>query len=264
MIKSKVILAILLQTLILSNAEASPLSRIIDGTIAHQHQFPWQVSLHITTPTFTRYCGGSLISRNFVLTAAWCLRDAQSVQIDMGSILFLEPLVTQTSAQFINHPQYSAEFNTNNVGIIRLPTEVGEYSNTLRAILIPGPPHASELYINTPCFISGYGVHELGSNVLSNDLRFAPQTTITNQECSQSFDSRFVQASSLCTRTNTTQTACYGDMGGPLVIQYEDTWMQIGIASTLQSTGCQGTVVHTRLTSYIDWIKAMTGISNDG
>ncbi|KAJ6637112.1 Collagenase [Pseudolycoriella hygida] len=261
--KSKVVPAIFLLMLTFSNVKTSPVSRIIDGTIANQHQFPWQASLHITTPTLTRYCGGSLISRDFVLTAAWCLRDALSVRIDMGSIIFLQPAVTLTSTQFIKHPQYNDVFNANNIGIIRLPTPVGDFSNTLRAILIPGPSHAGESYINTASLISGYGVHELGSNVLSNYLRYAPQTTITNEECQQSFDSNFVQATSICARSSTTQAACFGDMGGPLVVQYQDTWMQIGIASTLQSTGCQGTVVYTRLTSYIEWIRAMTGISND-
>lgn len=99
--------------------------------------------------------------------------------------------------------------------------------------------------------------------MLSNSLRFAPQTTLTNQECQQSFDSRFVQTSSICARADTTQSACYGDMGGALVVQYQDTWLQIGIASTISPSGCTGPVVYTRLTSYIDWIRAMTGIVND-
>lgn len=99
--------------------------------------------------------------------------------------------------------------------------------------------------------------------MLSNNLRFGPQTTQTNQECQQSFDSRFVQTSSICAVANNNQAACFGDIGGPLVIQYEDTWLQIGIASTISPAGCQGPVVYTRLTSYIEWIRAMTGLSND-
>lgn len=99
--------------------------------------------------------------------------------------------------------------------------------------------------------------------MLSNNLRFGQQTTLTNQECQQSFDSRFVPASSICARAVNNQTACYGDMGGPLVIQYQDTWMQIGIASTINPSGCHGPVVYTRLTSYIEWIRTMTGLTND-
>lgn len=103
----------------------------------------------------------------------------------------------------------------------------------------------------------------VGGNALSNNLRFGSQTTLTNQECLQSFDSRFVQTSSICARAVSTQSACFGDIGGPLVIQYLDTWIQIGIASTINPAGCHGPVVYTRLTSYIDWIRTMTGITND-
>lgn len=264
---SKVILAIFLQTLIYSHGsvEASPVTRVIDGSIAHHHQFPWHLSLQIVTSTSTniRYCGGSLISNQFVLTAASCLRDATSVRIDMGSVLFLEPQVSQESTQFVSHSQFNAQHNANNIGIIRLPSPISEYSNTLRPILIPGTQHAGEQYVGVQSYISGYGVYTLGGNVLSNQLRFGQQTTLTNVECQQSFDQRYVQASSICAKSNATQTVCHGDIGGALVVQYQDTWMQIGIASTIGPNGCSGPTVYTRLTSYIDWIKTMTGISND-
>lgn len=120
-----------------------------------------------------------------------------------------------------------------------------------------------ERYINCS-IVSGFFIFVvLGGNTLSNDLRFALQATLANQECQQSIDPRFVTASTICTRGFDTRTACYGDIGGPLVMQYGDTWMQIGIASMLNPSGCVGPVVYTRLTSYIDWIRAMTGISND-
>lgn len=127
------------------------------------HQFPWQVSLHITTTDseHLRYCGGSLISHEIILTAAWCLRNAQSIQIDMGSILFLEPMESQVSTAFVSHDQYNAETNINNIGLIRLPQSV-EYSNTLRAILLPGLSHADELHIDVPAYISGFGVTVIG------------------------------------------------------------------------------------------------------
>lgn len=233
--------------------------------MAHEHQFPWHISLIIgrSDSENIRYCGGSLLSQHFVLTAASCLQSAVSVRVNMGSIKFLEPAISQDSTQFISHPQFNAGYNHNNIGIIRLSTPVGDYSNTLRAILIPGPAHSDNLYVNEPAFISGYGVYETGSQYLSNSLRFGRQITITNQECQQTFQPQFVPASSICVKPETNQATCYGDLGGPLVVQYNDTWMQIGIASMIHSSGCQGAVVYTRLTSYIDWIQAMTGIRND-
>lgn len=204
----------------------------------------------------------------------------------MGSVLFLEPQTSQESSLFVLHSLFNPLHNTDNVGIIRLTTPV-VYSNTLRAILIPGLQHAGNQYVNAQSYISGYGVYVegmsmtlfkyvekpmtycqfialSGSNYLSNQLRFSQQVTLTNAECQQSFDQRYVQTGSICAKSNTTQAACHGDIGGALVVQYNDTWLQIGIASTINPNGCSGPTVYTRLTSYIDWIRAMTGISNDG
>lgn len=44
-------------------------SRIIGGTLAKLGQWPWQVTLHFMG---SHVCGGTLISSDFVLTAAHC------------------------------------------------------------------------------------------------------------------------------------------------------------------------------------------------
>jgi secreted trypsin-like serine protease len=44
--------------------------RIIGGSAAERGQFPWQVGLIIESSAF---CGGSLISERWVLTAAHCV-----------------------------------------------------------------------------------------------------------------------------------------------------------------------------------------------
>ncbi|KAG0428350.1 hypothetical protein HPB47_024667, partial [Ixodes persulcatus] len=42
--------------------------------LAKVGEFPWMVSLHITKKNKRAFCGGSLIKRNIVLTAAHCMR----------------------------------------------------------------------------------------------------------------------------------------------------------------------------------------------
>lgn len=48
-------------------------NRITGGSEVTPNSIPWQVALMIQVGERTVYCGGSLISRNFVLTAAHCL-----------------------------------------------------------------------------------------------------------------------------------------------------------------------------------------------
>uniref|UniRef100_V5HCS8 Putative trypsin-like serine protease n=1 Tax=Ixodes ricinus TaxID=34613 RepID=V5HCS8_IXORI len=50
--------------------------RIINGTEATPGRWPWMVGLYTAEDRF--YCGGVLISRQFVLTAAHCYRDKNS------------------------------------------------------------------------------------------------------------------------------------------------------------------------------------------
>ena len=102
---------------------------------------------------------------------------------------------------------------------------------------------------------------------MSPDLRFAHKVVITNQQCQQSFESRFVPNSAICAIgfQNSRETAWSGVKCGPLVIQYNDTWMQIGIVGTFHPNGCTGTfpVVYTRMTSFIEWIYSNAGIPVD-
>lgn len=52
-------------------SEAVPLDRIVGGIDANVGQFPYQVSLQ--RKDGSHFCGGSILNKNFVLTAAHCV-----------------------------------------------------------------------------------------------------------------------------------------------------------------------------------------------
>ena len=47
--------------------------RVKNGDNAQPGQWPWQVLVVITYPSFTKGCGGTIISERNVLSAAHCL-----------------------------------------------------------------------------------------------------------------------------------------------------------------------------------------------
>jgi len=50
-------------------------SRIVGGSVTVPNEFPWQAFLIAYLPSGgANYCGGSLISNQWVLTAAHCLQ----------------------------------------------------------------------------------------------------------------------------------------------------------------------------------------------
>uniref|UniRef100_A0A0K8R747 Putative serine protease n=1 Tax=Ixodes ricinus TaxID=34613 RepID=A0A0K8R747_IXORI len=60
--------------------------RIINGTTAHPDHWPWMVGLYSADDTF--YCGGVLISHQYVLTAAHCFKDQNTtgfLSVRLGS-----------------------------------------------------------------------------------------------------------------------------------------------------------------------------------
>jgi len=52
---------------------SSPFSRIAGGAIASPHSLPFQVALVKAPKGVIPFCGGTLISQSFVLTAAHCV-----------------------------------------------------------------------------------------------------------------------------------------------------------------------------------------------
>ncbi|XP_037030901.1 collagenase-like [Bradysia coprophila] len=256
-----VVVAILSATYEAKNIE----TRIVEGSPAVNFQFPWHVLLRIThsNSAHESFCGGALISASFVLTAASCLRQVMRVQCDFGSILFSQPLVTLHSTQVLSHPQYNANFNTNDVAIIRLPQPVA-FSTNIRAINLPTQSQAIDTFENREVYIAGFGVTTPNGNVMSEQLRFAHQRVITNNQCLQHFNSQFVQASTMCASgiDNSLQTPCFGDRGGGLVSHIFGTWTLVGITSFFHPAGCTGMAPagYERITSHLQWISFNTGI----
>lgn len=141
-----------------------PTSRIVHGNIAAKFQFPWHVSLTISyaNSSLRSYCGGSLISTRYVLTAATCLTNAVSIKADFGSISWSKPLQSQTTTKGMIHPQFNPKNNANNIAIIQLDQDVW-YTNDKRAILLAGQSQTNNLFVNTTSYISGFGVAQNGN-----------------------------------------------------------------------------------------------------
>lgn len=66
--------------------------RIIDGRKAHPGQFPYYAYLDVKLSNGSiSVCGASIINHEWLITAAHCLQDAQSVDVHLGEYLLNNP-----------------------------------------------------------------------------------------------------------------------------------------------------------------------------
>ncbi|CAG0896881.1 unnamed protein product [Cyprideis torosa] len=171
--------------------------RIINGENAYLGQFPHQMSLRYTWND-EHFCGGSIISKYWVVTAAHCVEGLTMTIFDFA-LLFVSPSF-----------QFSASLN-------RIPVGNG-YPSGLK------------------CFASGWGrISQTPNNTTPSEyLQFIKVDPLTDDECKTKASYLDDYGVQLCTM-GTGVSACYGDSGGPLTCLKNGTPQLYGIASYVYS-----------------------------
>jgi len=227
-------------------------NRITNGYPAARGQFPWQVALHVNNAWF---CGGSLISSQWVLTAGHCIGTTYQVVLGANRYDGSESGSLIASSTFsIQHPQYD---QNNDIGVVRLdsPVNFTNYISPIRLRNIPGD------LAGAPVRVSGWGITSDNSG-LSPTLNYVDLTVITNAECAAVFGNAITDVK-ICTSTPGGQSTCSGDSGGPLIyLESDGIYTEVGIVSFGAADGCTlgYPAGYSRVTSYLDWISSSTGI----
>lgn len=101
------------------------LDRIVGGVEATPNQWPWIVALFVDDAWF---CGGSLISENYVLTAAHCVEGASYFDIMAGAHNVREGneehRVEITSYNGFTHENWNGNTLANDIALIELPSPI--------------------------------------------------------------------------------------------------------------------------------------------
>nr|CAD7268300.1 unnamed protein product [Timema shepardi] len=133
-----------------------PDARIINGAAASMGQFPWQVQLIMDQSEF---CGGSLISSNWVLTAAHCTNGASSFVVTLGGTYVnsrQQGSVTVESRSSVVNQAFDPDQLVNDVALVQLPYSIPS-SGYIDTIRLPSYSESTESFVGQNAVISGWG-----------------------------------------------------------------------------------------------------------
>lgn len=138
----------------------SIISSIIGGTEAQRNQFPYQVAIFVYLPTAQSFCSGSILSANFVLSAAHCFYDFESADLLAGVHDIVNDYTGWEMEVFpndiIRHAQHNRQTNLNDIALVRTSRKPIIFNATLQTIPLIARSYASTDLTNTVARIAGW------------------------------------------------------------------------------------------------------------
>ncbi|KAF2903038.1 hypothetical protein ILUMI_03135 [Ignelater luminosus] len=251
--------------------------RIYGGIQTGIAEFPWMALLGITsnrTGDAFYICGGALINRRYILTAAHCaVEDITIVRLGEHDVDKKRDCEDDTPGledcsddpidvgieKKIPHKDYDDETHVHDIALLRLKKEVN-YTNYVTPICLPLTSELkNQKYEGTTLTTAGWGVTEKGytSGVkLKVDLSVVPNSNCT--EIYKKYDLP-IEDSHICAGGEEGKDSCQGDSGGPLMlrdrVKDEENFIAVGVVSFGYGCGIKGVPgVYARVTDYREWI----------
>ncbi|XP_039760066.1 uncharacterized protein LOC120633784 [Pararge aegeria] len=250
-------------------------SRVVGGVDAKLGDFPWMALLGYKgkrSPTTSWLCGGSLISRHHVLTAAHCIHNHEDDlyvvrvgELDLASETEGATPVDVLIKTKIKHEDYNAKAFTNDIALLVLQNDV-QFTDLIKPICIPTDNKLrSTSFEDYNPFIAGWGDLEFRGPKATR-LQVLQLPVVSNDFCKQAYTAYKAQVIDnrvLCAGFKKGgKDSCQGDSGGPLmqpIYNFETTktyFYQIGVVSfgkKCAEPGFPG--VYSRVTSFVPWLQ---------
>ena len=247
-------------------------TRIVGGFNAPRRMAPWQISVQqLREGSWQNFCGGSLISPSWVLTAAHCFTDPRTgvrnrFEDDFRMMYGSQSLAAggeyRRAERIVIHEGYDPRRNVHDIALVRLaeplPGAQTVQLQSPRLNRVFGSPGACAV-------VTGWGRLEDGGP-RPDRLQAVDLPIIDNATCGSIYPGVYpigeITDGQVCAGYEQGRLdTCVGDSGGPLVVPGGPTgWTQIGVVSYgWRCAAPRAYGVYTRVSSYIDWILDRTG-----
>ncbi|XP_043832216.1 granzyme A [Dromiciops gliroides] len=227
---------------------------IIGGNEVSPHSRPYMALI----TSGKQICGGALIKKDWVITAAHCSIERKT-QVVLGahSKSKKEPeKQTRSVKKEFPYQCYDKETHEGDLKLLQLNEEV---KITKAVDVLALPKSGKDVKQGTDCQVAGWGKTDVKSKKPSDTLREVNVTVIDRKTCNDKDHYNlkpFIGPNMICAgNTKGGKDSCNGDSGGPLICQGSFT----GITSFGSPGKCgdpQKPGVYTFLSAkYINWIK---------
>jgi len=244
---------------------SAPSAQIINGDRAGECEWRWQAQLQ--TARDGVFCGGTLIDKEWVLTAAHCLINDE-FNVTLGGWNTRKRTSGQQErgvAGIFKHIDYNSRDAVHDLGLVKLSEPVTMNKCVGTACL---PKAGADVEPGTKCWVSGWGTTVSGEDQKSRVLRDASMDIVSSDDCQYAFrqNSRTITDDMLCAAgkkpDGTVVDTCQGDSGGPLVCENQGKWTVYGATSWGRGCGrAEYPGVYSRVQAQLDWIEAtMSGV----
>jgi len=242
-------------------------TNIVGGKDAIPYSWPWHVSLHRDSKSIS-YCGGALISNQWVLTSASCLFNGIS-EIRLG--LYNQAKRDEDGEQVLSvsethlHPKYRKGVFDYNFALLKLSSPV-QFTDHISPICLPNQDEELPA-AGTDLFVTGWGLTD-GSvkDSYSQTLKQVNVPVVSNAVCKSAMSGSspsFKESNMFCAGPKKVGKGfCQNDSGSPAVVKGNDgKWKQVGIVNWRvldNSPACTPPgqyQVYSKISSAMDFIK---------
>jgi len=271
--------------------------RMVGGLPSVHGMWPWQAGLYRLEQRTGKeifICGGALIDRRWIITAAHCFMythpddNVRRPHISQPTIYKValgdshrnrteSSQHTFTVNKITIHPGYHDDFKENDIALVKLSSRVtlGKY---IRKVCLPEKSNSSiygdSISPGSKGYVAGWGATQVlnpgeidtpdPEKSSSLELQYAQFKIQETGSCKNSTDYHFNESLKFCAGSDKPGIGiCRGDSGGPFVMNILKDgalkWFAVGLVSWGEGCGIYGRYTfYTKLAPYIDWIKQQT------
>lgn len=240
----------------LSHKKQLTLPRIIGGVEAPKGERPWMASLQSGNQHF---CGGSVIDRQWILTAAHCVEDVtepSSLEIRVNFTQLDKPDSGEThkvSDIYINQGYLAGE--SKDIALLKLSSKISDAiasinladENTMLAAASAGKMAS----------VSGWGNTSANGESFPQKLQKVEVPIVSNQVCNgaEAYNGQIKDTEMCAGLAAGGKDSCQGDSGGPLVVKQGGEFIQAGVVSWGEGCAVANKYgVYARVASFKQWI----------